>query len=646
MVHTEQKDAANNIYTAFLETCRYAILMARCQSGKTGAYNELIRLMLENGDIQRAYIICGSNDTELRKQATNDALEANPDACAAGNITVLFRQDFAETMDITNSLVVVEESHLDQTQGQEMDCFLKKHGLTMDGNPSTLTAKNAYIISVDATPYSELAALTHKETPFAKHVETLVPGAGYFGLADYKYAGLMHETFDISTNMGKFAELFTPHLASPKWAVIRLIASKGQNQEKAIKAIARAHGFNVLYNTTEPGEPQVEIRALKHAPLVNTIVIIRGRLRAGKVVPKKHISFVWEGAKSSKTDSLVQGLPGRMCGYKFGASKPHIFVPASSLNSFSNKVVKASEIERAILEYPYMIPTKATNIKKPRVANIAENGKTQCVPLRLSDIEDDDEYSPFVDDNINDMKREFCRDLLRDNIELIRSSTNYSEAQKTEIISNIDTARVAHIRYFDPSGEEGMRLKGVIEAYQNKTATSDNIYDGAEMTFIFTRQGSRVAIPGANIKHIYVIFHTDSSNDINPGISAVHLNSRVPKTTGKSIFSVNDSQTATPLVAGGVVGFDEQRIRNPAAMEAAIRDYLLLWKNSTLTVARCIQSVKDRFTLSKSLFHWESAKKNDVVHILQRLSAEFGIKLEHKYSRGSDSNFNLKTITW
>ena len=82
------------------------------------------------------------------------------------------------------------------------------------------------------------------------------------------------------------------------------------------------------------------------------------------------------------------------------------------------------------------------------------------------------------------------------------------------------------------------------------------------------------------------------------------------------------------------------------SLEIAIRDYLQLWKSSTLTVSRCIQSVKDRFTLSKKLFHWEGKNKNDIVLILKRLSSEFEIKISCKYARSSDSHFNLKTITW
>ena len=265
MVHPNQQTAAQNIRHVFLEKkIRYAILMARCQAGKTGSFQELIRIMLASGDIQRAYILCGSNEVELREQATVDTRATNRVALEKGDIKVIFRQDFHKSkMDVTNALIIVDESHLDQTHNQELDIFLNDHGLGMDGNPTTLEKANAYIVSVDATPYSELAALAHKETPFQKHVETLIPGKGYFGLAEYKFLGMMHPTFDISQNLIKFANLLKSHKSSPKWALVRLTnGKKSERQEKAIKTVAKIYGFKVLYNTTSSSEGKLLLRIL------------------------------------------------------------------------------------------------------------------------------------------------------------------------------------------------------------------------------------------------------------------------------------------------------------------------------------------------------------------------------------------------
>ena len=54
---------------------------------------------------------------------------------------------------------------------------------------------------------------------------------------------------------------------------------------------------------------------LDTAPIKNTVIFIRGMCRMGKVVPKQHVVFVMETASKSNTDTLLQGLLGRMCGY-------------------------------------------------------------------------------------------------------------------------------------------------------------------------------------------------------------------------------------------------------------------------------------------------------------------------------------------
>jgi len=81
--------------------------------------------MRHHWDIQRAYILCGANDTTLRTQATCDARNENPDDFATGRLQVIFRQDFNKhTLDLRNALIVHDESHLTQDIDMELDQFL------------------------------------------------------------------------------------------------------------------------------------------------------------------------------------------------------------------------------------------------------------------------------------------------------------------------------------------------------------------------------------------------------------------------------------------------------------------------------------------------------------------------------------------
>jgi hypothetical protein len=657
--HPEQITAASNIRAVFQEgNLRYALLFAYCQAGKTGAFQELIRQMLLEGDINRAYILCGSNETDLRSQAHADTIAANPEAYAAGDIQVFFRQDFkGASMDITRALIVVDESHMDQTQGQELDEFLWRHGISMDGEPRTLNEKDAYIVSVDATPYSELSAMKHKES-HAKHVEELAAGPGYFGIAAYYYGGLIKPAYDIAAKRAEFKQMIVER--GNKYALMRLSSGKhAAAQETAATAAYRQVGGQVVYYTAEKTEIAITAvqkaelglsLCLEDAPAVPTLVIIRGRLRAGKVVPKQHVSFVWEGAKMSKTDALVQGLVGRMCGYEFGAEKPLIFVPQGALNERSGKVLIASELGRVILGSSLALPTMATNLKKGRIADKAPNGTTQCPPLRLTwDFDEDDWTATYDPDERNDLWRQRCHDLLMRNLDEVRDNRHLSAAQKTEILEQIVVMdpQLASVRHLQGTahhaGTANSWFKQCYAAYESGTTSS--VSAGSKLiNFAITYRGYKE--PHANQRHLYVIFYTKATSGAAPGILSVDLKSRYPKTNGKSVFSIHDYHVDKPLVAAGVVGFDECAIKTPALLQSALSKYLQMWRDSGLTVSRCIQSTKERFTLSSRAFHYKTPKQNDVEKICADLGAQFGVKIKVTFARCAATTFNVKKIEW
>jgi hypothetical protein len=344
MFHPNQVLAASHIHSSFLSGTRCALLSAKCQSGKTGTFQSLIKAMLDAGDATHAYVLCGSSETELKKQAVSDTQAANRSYYDAGRIEVIFHQDFKHAeLDITDALIIVDESHMVQTKEQQLHRFLAKHGVFLDGNPKALEESNAFLLSVDATPYSEIAALREEETPFVKHVEELAAGDGYYGLAEYERDGLLKPTFSISKAPERFETLLQG--VGSKYVLLRLNRSKANKENEAVlRGLCKRLSFPVLLYTGEKTQIAVtraeqkrfsrggrEIGCLEDAPLVTTVVIVRGRLRAGKVVPKMHVGFVWEGANKSKTDVLVQGLVGRMCGYAFGAEKPMLYVPVTAL---------------------------------------------------------------------------------------------------------------------------------------------------------------------------------------------------------------------------------------------------------------------------------------------------------------------------
>jgi hypothetical protein len=664
--YPEQISAAKNILRVFtIGVIRYALLMAFCQSGKSGAFHFLIRLMLQQGIIQHAYILCGSSETILRDQAKDDAKKFNPEYYKDNNtgaIQVYFRQDFEKiTMNVVNTLIVVDESHLDQGQNQMLATFLVSHGgISMDGNPVPLKEKNTFFLSVDATPYAELAALEHKES-YPKHVETLVPGSGYYGLAQYNFDGRLNETFSIASQPIRFAKLLKEY--PKKYALLRL-TNKGKNSkedEEKVLEVCQKWGLSVCYYLEGKKEiaitkkEKVELRlkaSLEDEPEKTTVVIFRETLRAGKVVPKQHIGFVWEGSANGKTDSLVQGLPGRMCGYDFNkdGSKPMLFVPPSSLKENLTKVIKASEMMRAIIS-GLVLPQKATNLKKVHIAAAPTNGTTECPPLRLCWDEEDDDWTftdKFDEDYSHGEDRTDigtrCHKVLSKNLDLIRNCPNYSVEQKAEILKQISIPLLSEnftLRNLHDASQINW-FKKLLTGHEKGTNTGEIIDGCRPLNFVVTYHGYKA--PGANRKYLYVVFYTKAGAKV--GMEQFPLGYRVAPTNGKSHFSIHDSSTSEPAVAGGIAAMKADNIKNPDSLRAFLDEYMTQWKNSpNIMYSRSIVCNKDAFRFSTKTF---PGGKKDVESICSQLGTKFGVKMSVKGKKGrvTEGFFNLAEISW
>jgi hypothetical protein len=343
-----------------------------------------------------------------------------------------------------------------------------------------------------------------------------------------------------------------------------------------------------------------------------------------------------------------------MCGYDFGGSevRPMIFVSPAALKEYEDKVVRASEMGRAILDFPMALPTKGTNLKKGHVANTARRDdnrvRTLCAPLAISYDPTDAGYEALSNPNSSHTDfRAACHTLLNVKAAFLRAEVAHCDAytvkQKEEILSYIARGGAPNFR----RAPQPSYYDDLIKAYRNKTHPREHISNFPDMTFV-VYDPAYAHIPGAMPNRVYVVFYTDAGPSL--GLAAVHLESRIPRTTGRSIFTPHAHDFAAPIVAGGVAGFREEAARTPAGFETALTEYLTAWRDAeALTFARRIQNSEGRFSLNKAAFHYVNAVTNDVQTILTRVGAAFGVKFMVKFARSStrpDGHFNIKEITW
>jgi ElaB/YqjD/DUF883 family membrane-anchored ribosome-binding protein len=665
--HANQITAATHIMEVFLAgLIMYAIAWAEVQSGKTGTYQYIAREMLRRRIVERVYILCGSNETILRNQCIRDTLDYNGDNFSVdadgnqhGKFQVLFRQDFKRArMEIANSLIVVDESHLDQTQGQEMDKFLSRHGLSLDGTRPSMRETNTFIISVDATPYAEISAYL-KNKSYPKHLERIEPGEGYTGIQDFMFTGRVAKTWKFTTTSGE-ANLGTIlNSMNRKWILMRINSDK-DTKLATLKRLCDARGFRILHFNSDKTEVAIRrhddstemLPCLEDEPEVTTIVVIQGRLRAGKVVPKNHIGFVWEDAQTSKTDSIVQGLFGRMCGYYTTDSpKPLIFLPAATLKENEDRVVKGNELMRHIMG-PDVLPMKGMNLLPGRLAKAASHGRTQCPPFLLTPemFGDDLEYFDHDSGRTERHIKQLCLEKLRANLEpVLAQHTTLSDAQRTEIRTRIESIPVesTHIRNFQGASQIAY-YTAIRAAYASHTTPSEHISDCPFVTFGVTY--NNYTAPHAVRGEVYCILYTEASG----WITAVHKDSRIPSDNGKSVFTIHDTAIHDEAVAVNALAMPHEALVSPANLETYLRNHFRLWNENALhavygiapVMDSCIQAYEDRFVFSKRAFHHTSTSANDIERMIPRLNEEFGIRIKVNYCRPGAMHFGVKKIEW
>ncbi len=342
MAYPNQIAAANKIIATFNEECRWAVLVAFPQSGKTQTfYYVACHVLCNNPRIKHVKIICGNAERELSDQlrasktefirlyVQNEAHDhpARMEKTIRhieSNIEVLCGADLTHSAPhpqiACNTLFIWEEAHCAQDKTNRPHKYFQSQRITADADVSNLEGeRNNYVLTVSATPFSELSNYHHHGQ--SKRIVRLEPAQGYKGPRQFMESGAIVQ-FDPRLSQAEVvaqAIAEAPVTEAPKYAIVRVRDSNGSDNMS--DCIRTAHQFGWAHRVydsetkyTQPGSMQ-SMDELAVAPDCNTVIFIRGMCRMGKRVPKDHISFVVETSKGSKTDTVLQALLGRMFGY-------------------------------------------------------------------------------------------------------------------------------------------------------------------------------------------------------------------------------------------------------------------------------------------------------------------------------------------
>ncbi len=619
-----QRIAARRVIEAF-HTIHYVMLIAQMQSGKTGTFHGIANHMLESGTVKCVYLLCGTTDTELRNQAMEDAIEYNPDYYDDDNkgaFRVLFRQDLKKaSLKLKDALIIIDESHIDSNKGQEMDKFLCECGIVLGGTTDKLIENNTYILSVSATPFAEFSDYTYRDRK--KSLVFMEPGPTYRGVEFYLENGLIKPTFDIESHLDRFINIVAAKGA--RWNIIRVADSKQEkNFTSIIKAAAEYNGLHIKTYSYNSNATTFDLKRLASAPRQSSILFIQGRLRCGKVVPKKHIGFVWENSADADSDTILQSLLGRMCGYDYDADMPvEIFINKHILKQKFVPEMKMpmNELERYVhfmKNNGEFMPRKARNVvaKSVRVLpSMADKFAAKPIWFTRDDWGVDTHgYSQFIE-NI---------DMIRDEVERLRS--DYSDEQFDEIMYELDMieSSVAHIHqrwigchsqfaYFKSVVED--EVPSEIVRRKNGTAPS--------IVVVHTVDNGEEHDPKYDkyLNRVYIVFQLN-----NPLIDGqIPLRSRVARTNGKEMFSQYLDETCDATAIMGM-GMSQDACKYSLVFKTQLRYLINKWveykegRSFGVKVSSTVSGLGDRFIMQFG--------EKKLRHIIKRIECEYGIHIE------------------
>ena len=364
-MHAQQVDAMEKILLAF-QSKSYVLMLAPMQSGKTGTFKLVGCEMLRQNLVDRVVIFSGNRETDLKEQNKHNGpfmLSYKSYLLAQGHrvtdtdicelirkISVVWGPELKNFVPSGRILYIWEESHYGQTQKQQVDQFLTRVGIQSTGE----APEGCFVLSVSATPFSEFSDNSHFHQN--KTIIRLVPPESYFGVDKMIEANQVHSYTNIRTQFKSLVKRLRGY---------GLVRASETIQAELIP-IALAHGCEVLHY--DQAHKEEELNAILSRPTAKTIVFIKGMCRMGKVVTKTHVSFAMETSKG-KTDTILQGLLGRFCGYD--SSGTHVYIKNLVMDELHRFVDMHNGIETT--------PFSGANIISTRVKT-----RTSIIPIRFA----------------------------------------------------------------------------------------------------------------------------------------------------------------------------------------------------------------------------------------------------------------------
>lgn len=368
------------IYNFYTKQNRWCLLFAEMQSGKSGTFfsipyiisrNSVLTRKLGidmNGDEINVYLLTGMNEKELIEQFETDisnftGMDIKKNILHNSEMRKFLQkkqEDWSKDDEIVidkmkkNSLILIDESHYGSDKSQILNQFLTKIlGISPNGDNAPLIKNNVYAVSISATPMAEF--LNASTSEFKKKIVPLKNADGYYGILEMFENNKVFKAFDLK-DKGSIDNFIDKIINIGKTGYILVRSTEAQKRKIYERLGERMIDFSAIdydqYNKSRILDNMGINDILQNKPSKNTLVFLKGLLRAGKRVDTKHIIMVHDTAES-KVDTTVQSLLGRCCGYNKNANID-IYCDYESALKYKNWVESDYDLK--------LVPNKSKNI--------------------------------------------------------------------------------------------------------------------------------------------------------------------------------------------------------------------------------------------------------------------------------------------
>ena len=340
-LYPNQKNVSKEIISHLTnkkEKCRYVILNAPTQSGKTGCIMSLINDIDESNSLRKKlgietiYYITGDNQG-IKPQTIDDFR----DYCTQyifneSNVFFFKNYDLKKTKSpkFKNCLIFLDESHYGTSKEENrVPKFLKDGGINYMKNDTSMEKNNIHIVSVSATSYDEILNDYEKTKKYVQ----LVVDDNYKGIKAFynnNQLKLIDDKSIINNEMllrNLLIDEVLPHLEDieKKRNKKKFVIIRGNNKINYKDLLGDK--YKVFHMDSQKDTLTEEQMYLKiyHNCRYRTekddkylLFVIKGKLRMGKRfddICKDYCGCVIDYSEGENISTTEQGLLGRFCGY-------------------------------------------------------------------------------------------------------------------------------------------------------------------------------------------------------------------------------------------------------------------------------------------------------------------------------------------